>query len=364
MKKVYFAGLDVHKNSIVMSIFGNEDEQPMFEKSFPGDGKKVLETLKRFQEKGDVESCYESGCMGFTLQRYLSKNGINCKVAAVSKIPRKPGERIKTDKRDARNLAKQLKCGEITAVHVPTETDEAVRDFVRARNDVKNDLKRTRQRLSKFLLRSDYQYEGVKNWTEKHRKWMKELVFQHKMQRETFESYYRHMEELEDRVREMEVRIEELSQSAPYRERVNHLRCLKGVDHLTALSFVVEIGDFRRFRNAESFMAYLGLVPCEHSSGSKRVQGSITKTGNGHLRRLLIESSWHYRHRTSAGKRLGERRKGQPSEVIAYADRAMRRLQKKFNRLVYRGKSSQTAVTAVARELSGFIWGLMVGNIA
>lgn len=364
MNNVFHTGLDVHKDSIMMSVFCNNEEQPMFEKSLPGDGKKVIETLVRLQEKGTVISCYESGCMGFTLQRALSANGISCLIAAVSKIPRKPGDRIKTDKRDARNLAKQLKCGEITAINIPTERDESVRDFIRARKDVKDDLKKTKQRLLKFILRIGFRYDGVKYWTDSHRKWLKELTFQQIMQKETFDSYYYHILELEDRVREMEIRIQEISQSGAYHERVNYLRCLKGIDHLTALSFLVEIGDFRRFKTAEAFMAYLGLVPSEHSSGGKRFQGSITKTGNSHLRRLLIESAWHYRHRTSAGKRLSARRKGEPAEVIAYSDRAMKRLQKKFGKFQYRNKPNQVAVTAVARELSGFVWGLMVGNIS
>jgi transposase len=180
----------------------------------------------------------------------------------------------------------------------------------------------------------------------------------------TFDEYYYGIKGLEEKLRMMDKRIEEIAVSGSYVEGVKKLRCFKGVEYLTALSIICEVGDFKRFKTAEAFMAFLGLVPGEHSSGSTRKQGSITKSGNTHVRKLLIEASWHYRYKSSPSKRLTERRYGQPAELIAYADRAMERLQGKFFRLVLRGKTSKTAVTAVARELSGFIWGMMVGQTA
>ena len=182
--------------------------------------------------------------------------------------------------------------------------------------------------------------------------------------RETFDEYYYGIKWLEEKLRMMDRRIEEIALSEPYAEGVKKLRCFKGVDYLTAVSLLCEVGDFKRFRSAEAFMAFLGLVPGEHSSGSRRRRRGITKSGNTHLRKLLIEASWHYRYKSAPGRRLTERRYGQPAELIVYADRAMRRLQAKFFKLVLLGKSSQTAVTAVARELSGFIWGMMVGQTA
>jgi len=363
MNNLYYVGLDVHKESIVMSVLCNTEDRPLYEKSVAGDGKGALEAMLRLKEKGEVYACYESGCMGFTLQRYLASNDINCVIAATSKILRKPGEHIKTDTRDARKLARQLRSGEVTAINIPTAGDEAVRDYLRTRDDIKDDLKRTKKRLLQFILRNGYRFESRVYWTGKHKKWMKALPFRQEMQREAFESYYQHMEALEDRLHLMDERIQEISQTDTYREHVNFLRCFKGIDYLTSLAVIVEVGDFRRFKEAEGFMSFLGLVPCEDSSGDKRSQGSITKSGNGHLRKLLIESSWHYRYPAPAGKRLDERRKGQSSDIIAYTDKALRRLQKKYAKLIHRGKSSQVAVTAVARELAGFIWGLMVGKI-
>ena len=359
----YYAGLDVHKDSILISVFQNNEREPLFEKEVPGDGKRAAEVLLRLQEKGTVIACYESGCTGFTLQRYFLSKGIECLIAATSRIPRRPGDRVKTDKRDARNLAKLLRAGEITAVQSPSIDDEAARDYLRSRDDIKRELKRSRQRLLSFVLRHGYRYSTTSYWTLKHRKWLKELSFNHPLLQETFKVYYYHIEELEDKLILMDDKIQAIAQSDRYQKSINALRCFRGIDYLTALSLVCETGDYHRFPNAESFMSYLGLVPGEHSSGDKRMQGGITKTGNTHLRRLLIEASWHYRHKGPAGKRLTARRKGQPQEYIAYADKALRRLQKKFSKIVYRGKLKQVAATAVARELAGFVWGMMTENI-
>jgi len=359
----YYAGLDVHKDSIVISVFLNNEREPLFEKKVAGDGKKASEVLLRLQGKGRVIACYESGCTGFTLQRYLISKGIQCLIAATSRIPRRPGDRIKTDKRDARNLAKLLRAGEITAIQIPSIDDEAARDYIRSRDDIKGELKRSRQRLLSFILRHGYRYSTTNYWTLKHRKWLKELSLNHPLLQETFKLYYYHIEELEEKLILIDDKIKTLAQSDRYIKWVNALRCFKGIDYLTALSLICETSDYRRFSTAESFMSYLGLVPGEHSSGNKRIQGGITKTGNTHLRRLLIEASWHYRHKGPAGKRVTARRKGQPQEYIAYADKALRRLQNKFSKIVYREKPKQVAATAVARELAGFVWGMMTGNI-
>jgi transposase len=290
--------------------------------------------------------------------------GVEVVVAAPGKLPRKSSERIKTDQRDARTLAIYLRNGDIEAIHIPTVDNEVARDYPRAREDVRLDLVRTKQRLQKFLLRHGYVYESNRYWTGRHDKWLHALEFSTPLMRETFDEYYYGIKWLEERLRMMDKRIEEIAVSEPYVACVNKLRYFKGVDYPTALSILCEVGDFRRFRSAEAFMAFLGLVPGEYSSGSRRRQGGITKSENTHLRKLLIEASWHYRYKSAPGKRLAERRYGQPVELIAYADRAMRRLQGKFFKLVLRGKSSQTAVTAVPWELAGFIWGMMVGQTA
>jgi transposase len=362
MTNVYHVGLDVHKETADIAVFKNWNQDSEYEKHIQYDERRIIEEVLSLQEKGSVTVCYEAGCMGFTLQRYLEEAGIRCMVIAPGKMPRRPGERIKNDRRDARKLAKLLKSGEAEGIHIPTPEDEAVRDYLRARGDIKDDLKRARQRLSKFLLRTGYRYME-KHWTMKHRKWMDNLSLG-EMQRETFAMYYYYIQELEEKLYGIDLRIDEIAQSERYNSRVSFLRCLKGVDYLTALAFVCEVGDFRRFRNAKSFMAYLGLVPGERSSGGTRRQGSITKAGNSHLRTLLIESSWHYRYKAPASRRLSQRRVGISPDIVVYADRAMHRLQQKFFKLVLKGKPGQVAVTAVARELAGFMWGLMTNNVA
>jgi len=247
------------------------------------------------------------------------------------------------------------------SIAIPTEEDESTRDLIRCRGDAQEDLKRAKQRLLKFLLRHGVNYETTNYWTGKHLKWLKSLRFEREGERLTFEEYLSVLEALTERVKRLDRKIKEAAESDAYRERVKDLRAFRGIEYLTALALVVEIGDFKRFPTAQSFMSYLGLVPSEDSSGKKRRQGGITKCGNGHLRRLLIETSWHYVRPAKVSKRLAMRRREVRSSTVVYADRAMRRLHGKYMQLIYKGKPSQKAVTAVARELSGFIWGVMNG---
>ena len=364
MENVYYVGMDVHKETVEISVFRNSEREPEYEKRMRNDQRSIIRTVKKLQAEGSVITCYEAGCMGFVLQRAFETAGIACRIIAPGKIPRMPGDRIKTDRRDARALAKLLRSGEAESIYVPAVEDEAARDYIRARGDVKQEVKRAKQQLLQFLLRYGYTYETNRYWTVRHRRWMKDIVFSQPLHKETFETYYSRIAELEERLAFMDEKIVAIACSDRYKEKVARLRCCKGIDYLTALAIVCEVGDFRRFPTAASFMAFLGLVPREHSSGGKRRQGGITKSGNGHLRRLLVEASWHYRYQSPPGKRLTERRKGQETAVITYADKAMRRLQKKFYKLVIRGKRKTVAVTAVARELAGFIWGLMNNKIA
>ena len=364
MITLHYVGMDVHKETIEVVAFRENETTPCIEKRVPNRTKSIKKVFGNLLNEGSVIACYEAGCMGFTLQRVLEGMGVPTVVAAPGKLPRKSSERIKTDRRDARTLAIYLRNGDIEAIHIPTVDNEVVRDYLRAREDTRLDLVRTKQRLQKSLLRHGYVYESSRYWTGKHEKWLHTLEFVTPLMKATFDEYYYGIKGLEEKLRMMDKRIEEIALSEPYVERVKKLRCFKGVEYLTALSIICEVGDFKRFQNAAAFMAFLGLVPGEYSSGSTRKQGSITKSGNTHLRKLLIEASWHYRYKSAPSKRLTERRYGQPAELISYADRAMKRLQGKFFRLVVRGKTSQTAVTAVARELSGFIWGMMVGQTA
>jgi transposase len=261
-------------------------------------------------------------------------------------------------------LAKVLRNQEIVSVHVPTRSDEAVRDYLRMCNDMRSDLKKQKQRLLQFLLRIGKKYDSTKTyWTGAHRSWMKTLKFEDETHKLVFDEYYTIVLEQEAKIDRIKEKINEISAEEAYAERVSKLRCFKGIDTLTALTFVAEIGDFRRFRKAHAFMAFLGLVPSEYSSGNKRRVGGITKAGNSRLRKLLIESGWHYKY-YQPSKRLAMRRKGQAPGIIAYADKAGKRLNKKYTKLMHNGKPPQKTVTAIARELSGFIWGMMVDKTA
>jgi transposase len=364
MRSVIYVGMDVHKETIAIAVMRDSNRNVEFERQIrnePGQVKKFFNRLKEKEEM--ILTCYEAGPCGYTLYRLLEEIEIICYIAAPSLLPRKPGERIKTDRRDAVMLVKALRNQEITPVHVPERGDEAVRDYLRLCNDMRGDLKKQKQRLLQFLLRVGKKYdEGKTYWTGAHRSWIKKLSFEQELHKVILEEYYTAIIELEEKIERLKEKIEELGAEERYAEQVSKLKCLKGIDTLTALTFVSEIGDFRRFARSSEFMAYLGLVPSEHSSGERRKIGGITKAGNSRLRKLLIESSWHYRH-YGPSKRLASRRKGQSTEVIAYADKAGRRLTKKYHKLVFHKKVPQKAVTAVARELAGFIWGMMVGKI-
>ena len=353
--------MDVHKDTI--AVFRDSARNVEFEKTIRNEPGKIKKFFNKLKDKGEsILSCYKAGPTGFAIYRILDEMDITCYVAAPSLLPRKPGDRIKTDKRDAIMLAKVLRNGEIVSVHVPTRSDEAVRNYLRMCNNTRSDLKKQKQRLLMFLLSIGKKYDTGKGyWTGVHRKWLKALEFEDELNKNVFDEYYITICELEEKIAKLKEKIEEIATEARYTEKVSKLRRFKGIDTLTALTFVSEIGDFRRFRKAAEFMAYMGLVPSEYSSGDKRKQGGITKAGNSRLRKLLIESSWHYKYYVPS-KRLAMRRKGQTTEIIAYADKAGRRLSRKYNKLLLRGKVSQKIVTAIARELSGFIWGMMTGE--
>jgi transposase len=362
MRSVFYVGMDVHKDSVRMAVLKGTEKAPVYEATLKNDIPRIQKAITRFVEQGKVVAGYEAGCMGYTLQRSLTEAKIECRVIPANRVARMGSERIKTDARDAVLIARMLKNNEAERIYVPSTADEAARDLIRCREDLKTELHRAKQQLSKFLLRLGFIYDSEKRpWTEAHRAWMRSLDLGQELRTETFEQYYSHIVELEDRVGRIEARIVAVAESEEYSERIAILRCFKGIDYLTALAFVCEIGDFRRFPTAAAFMAYLGLVPSEYSSGAKRRQGGITKTGNSHLRKLLIEASWQYRYRSPASAALKARRAGMDELMVSYADKALRRLQSKFAHLVLRGKSPKTAIAATARELSGFIWGAMNG---
>jgi transposase len=281
-------------------------------------------------------------------------------VIAPGLIPVKPGDRIKTDHRDAVKLADYFRSGLLTEVHPPSEQEEAVRDLCRGREDSRADLLRCRHRLGKMLLRRGILWEqGKKAWTEGHRRWLRTLVFGHEADKAVFEDYLLGIEQLEARLKSLDAKLDDLAQKEPYRQPVGWLRCLRGIDTLTAMTIVSELHDFRRFQSPRHLMGYLGLVPSEHSSGQQRHQGGITKAGNSHVRRILVEASWHYRHPIHIGQALLKRREGQPGKVIALADKALQRLHRRYWKLSMQGKPAGKVIIAVARELAGFIWAVL-----
>ncbi len=351
-------GLDVHKRDIVVALLrAGQDE--VVEWKVPNEDRGIRRLVRKLVEvaPGEIRCAYEAGPCGYVLQRQLLGAGIECQVVAPSLVPVKPGERIKTDQRDALKLAQHLRAGLLTEVHPPSEDDEAVRDLCRCREDAKEDLMRSRHRLSKMLLRRGLVYRAGKNWTKGHREWFGRLHFERSADQVVFDDYRLAIEHLEERIRGLVERLTEVAQSDPYRERVGWLRCFRGIDTVTAMTILAELHDFARFRSPRQLMAYLGLVPSEHSSGQSTHRGPITKSGNRHVRRILIQAAWHYRHRPAVGAILRRRRRGQPAAIIGLADRAQQRLNRRYNRLLLaHRKPSQKAVVAVARELVGFLW--------
>jgi transposase len=359
MKEVYYVGLDVHKDTIQMVVLGSKGKEPVMAKGLPNNAMKIVKELGKYYEKGKVQVAYEAGCMGYTLHRTLTEFGYDSRVIPPNKVFHRGDDKVKNDKRDALDIAWMLRRDEGESIAIPTKEDEAARDFIRCRGDLQENLKSMKQRLLKFLLRKGLHYESDRYWTCKYYKWLSGLKFEQKMEQQTYEEYIDEILRLEDKIGRIDKAIEETAGRLEYAEKVRKLRAFRGIDYLTALSLVVEIGDFKRFPSAQAFMSYLGLVPTESSSGKKRKQGGITKTGNGHLRRLLTESSWHYARPNQVSKRLSKRREGTDEGTIRYADKAMKRLHEKYTRMVFKGKAKQTAVTAIARELAGFIWGVM-----
>lgn len=356
---ITFVGMDAHKKAInvAMLLPGQLEPVEWQVANEPAAIRRLAKKLER-EAPGEVRCCYEAGPCGYVLMRQLEvAGGVVCEVVAPSLIPVKPGERIKTDRRDAHKLARLLRSDDLTMVHPPTAADEAVRDLCRCREDARRDLLRTRHRLASFLLRRACLYTLTRRtWGQPYRAWLQGLKFEHAADQVTLADYVTGIEQLEQRQGSLDHQLAGFAEQVPYREPVAWLRCFRGIDTVTAITLVAELHDFRRFETARALMAYLGLVPSEYSSGEHQRRGAITKAGNVHVRRLLIEAAWHYRHRPRVGVALRRRRANQPSGIIAIADRAQHRLYHRFHKLMQRGKPSPKAVVAIARELVGFVW--------
>ena len=356
MESTPLIAFDQHAATTVAAVLLPGQRTPAMH-SLTSDAPTILRFVKRIQGQGAVRCCYEAGPCGFELQRALTSHGMRCDVIAPALIPRRPGDRIKTDRRDAGQLAVLYRAGALTAIHIPTEQEEAARDLLRCREDIRADLLRARHRLSKFLLRHGRRFTATKTaWSKRHDTWLRAQTWPLAALDQTHRAYLRAVDEGVARLQDVERELRVLLDLEPLRERVQRLRCFRGIDDLTALTIATELGDARRFGTAPRTMAYVGLVPSEHSSGTKRAQGGITKTGNGHLRRVLVESAWHYRHHPFVGDTLRARQRGAPAAIIAQAWAAQQRLHRRYARLAARGKPKQHIVTAIARELTGFVW--------
>jgi transposase len=357
MKQVTtYVGIDAHKKDLFVAMLIGTAATPVtwHLANEAGAVRRLVRKLER-EAPGPVRIFYEAGPCGYALQRQIATDRVSCDVIAPALMPRKPGERVKTNRRDARKLAELGRAGLLTVVQPPTPADEAVRDLARARDDAREDLQRCRHRLGKLLLRRGLHYTG-KNWTQAHRRWVDSLTWAHAAERTVVEDYQLAIDHTEARLLELDARLAEIAQTDPYREPVGWLRCFRGIDTLTAIVILAELHDFRRFGSARALMAFLGLVPGEDSSGEKHRRGRITKMGNALVRRILVEASWHYQHRPGVGRALKTRRTGQPARVIAIADKAQQRLCRRFRRMLAEHKPAPKVAVAVARELAGFIW--------
>jgi len=349
--------MDTHKKQHRVALVYPNDEQiiEFSVKNTPAEIRKMVRRIKR-NAPGEVKFCYEAGVCGFTLQRRIEALGCKCSVIAPSLVPRKLGERKKTNRRDAKKLLGLFMADMLTEVYPPDEQQEAARELTRCREAAQENLKRIRHQLQKMLVRHGYVFIDGQHWTQKHLRWLEAVEFDRPLLQEVFDCYFTEMRHCLQRVKTLDRELEKLAQSEAYREVVGILRCFYGIETLTAISIIAEVFDFGRFASARAFMSYLGLTPSESSSGEKEHKGPITKTGNKRARRLLTEAAWHHRHAYTVSKAFSKRREGQPQWAIDIADRAGVRLRKRYHRLVNRGKLPCKATTAVARELAGFIW--------
>ena len=372
MYRILKIGMDVHSTNYTLCamepVIGEEDRIFATIKVTP-DYKNILMFIENLKQKlgpdnqYDIQCGYEAGCLGYSLYNQLTAAGVKCVILAPTTMLTQQGTRIKTDARDARMIAQCLSYGGYHAVYIPTEEDAAVKEYLRMRDDHKLALKKIKQQINAFCLRNGYHYEGTK-WTLAHLKWLKKLELKG-LYRETLEEYMASYEEQTAKIERFDRRIEEIAAQERYQEKVKRLGCFLGIRTHTALSLVVETGDFERFAKGNTYAAYLGLAPGEHSSSDSINRLGITKAGNGHLRQLLVEAAGSIckgavGHKS---KELRGRQSGNTAGVIAYADKANTRLRSKYYRLIRHGKKRNVAVAAVARELACYVWGMMTDNI-
>ena len=355
-----YVDLDIHKDSIDIALDDvGRDGAVRHVGTIGGDLAALDKALRKIISRGHrLHVVYEAGPCGFVIWRHLSAQGIACEVVAPSSIPKRPGERVKTDRRDAMMLARLSRSGDLTAVRIPGAGDEAVRDLVRAREDAVRECRNARHRLKALLLRNAIAYAGKSAWSAAHLRWLSTLKLEHAAQQIAFQEYLHAITEASARIARLEQAMRHTLHEWSLKPLVQALQAMRGVQLIAAMTLVAELQDFLRFDSPRQLMAYVGLVPAEHSSGPKRRQGSITKAGNSAARRMLVEVAWHYQHSPRVSPIIAARHDDLPKEVTDIAWKAQLRLNAKFKRLMARRVMKNKAVVAVARELAGFVWAI------
>jgi transposase len=363
-KHSIFIGMDVHKNSIQIAIAeqGRKGEIRSYGK-IDGSLTALDKVVRKLTSKGGrLYFVYEAGPCGYEIFRHLTAQGHDCTVVAPSRVPKQSGNRIKNDRRDARMLARLHRAGELTTIYVPHPEDEAIRDLTRAREDAKGDEKKNKQRLLAFLLRSGHRYSGRSPWSQAHMRWLSDIKMPHPSQQIVLQEYIGSLTEDKLRVQRLTEQIQQLLPQWRMFPVVKALQSLRGVSLIVSTTTVAELGDFSRFESPVELMGYLGLVPSEHSSGEKTKRGSITKTGNGHVRRVLVEAAWAYRFPARVSRALLKRQEGLSQRVLDISWKAQTRLCSRYRLLWAKGKCKQVVVTAIARELCAFMWAIATGT--
>ena len=370
MKSIVEIGMDVHKKTYSLCAILKETGEVLAETKISADTKlimKFIDNVKKMVDdpEGEITTGYEAGCLGYSLYWQLEEKGIDCDILAPSTMQRSVKNKVvKNDRRDAKNIAENLRSGTYKAVHVPTAEDVEVKEYIRMIHDFKIESKKVKQHINAFILRFGHQYPGKSRWIPSHIKWLKELELKD-MYREILDEYLSQLESLTEKIERFQNRLEELSQKETYKENISKLRCIKGIDTTAAMTLQVETSDFDRFPNANAYASYCGLTPGEDSSGEKNRRLSITKQGNSMIRSTLVEAAQVLVRGAAGkkGKKLKSKQMGQDVKVIDYADKAVLRLQKKYHQMIYRGVNRNIVITAIARELACFVWGMETGHI-